>query len=342
MEQFSPPRSNLIARLKHHWFLVALVLVVIVATSFPHVFDAYAEEFDTRWAVIFIMFLNALTLETSRLLSAIRRPLVAATGVFFSFFFAAAFGYPIARLLLPLSADLAVGLIIISAMPTTLASGTIWTRMANGNDALSMVITVVGNSISFVVSPAILSLALATTVVMEPLEMMQKLFVVVVLPVGVAQVCLRCRAIRERAVQWKAWLSMIAQMMILNIIFVGIVGGVATMKKSSGGMSVTALMAGVLAVVAVHLLAMAGCWAAGRAMHLPRADRLAIMFNGAQKTLPAALYICAEFFPRYPFAPIACVLYHVCQLVVDSWLVEIARLREKRLRFIGEDEVHGR
>lgn len=316
--------------LRQHWFLAALMCVAIVGARFPHPFGNYADTFDTRWAVMLIMFLNGLTLETSRLFDALRRPLIVVVGVLFSFVFAAAFGYPASRLLMAAYPDFSVGLLVVTAMPTTLASGIIWTRMANGNDALSMVITVVGNSISFVLSPLILSITLGTAVALQPVDMMQKLFVVVVFPAAVAQALRRDRRVRERTLRLRLPLSVLAQVVILNIVFVGIVGGMLAMKENGGVMSASALLNVVVVVVAVHLLAVAACWAGGRAVGLNRPDRLSVIFNGSQKTLPAALYVCEEFFPAYAFAPIPCVLYHVCQLVADSWLVEWAKLRESR------------
>ena len=80
-----------------------------------------------------------------------------------------------------------------------------------------------------------------------------------------------------------------------------------------------------LVAVVVHAVAAALCWSLGRVLGWNREDRTALLFCGSQKTLPAALYVSSEFLPGFGLVPIPCVLYHVGQLVVDSWLVETIR-----------------
>ncbi|MBI3921303.1 MAG: bile acid:sodium symporter, partial [Armatimonadetes bacterium] len=323
---------------KRRWFLLALGVVALVGLRWAHTFEVYTGV-DQRWCVLLVMFINGLTLETSRILAAMKRPSRVALGVFFSYFFVAALGYPASRLLSSFQPDFALGILVICAMPTTLASGIIWTRMANGNDAFSLVMTVVGHALCFLVTPTILSLTAGASVRLDPLDMMQKLFMVVVLPVVVAQALRQIPMVGRFGDRNKTRISTCAQILILNIIFVGIVEGALEMNRQGKQLEVSLFASLTALVVAVHTVAAFACYAGAKAFRWEREDRIAVVFNGSQKTLPAALYVCGEFFKGYPLAPIPCVMYHVCQLIIDAWLVEVAKGREKRSNAIAESTI---
>ncbi|MCK4300687.1 MAG: bile acid:sodium symporter, partial [Planctomycetes bacterium] len=84
--------------------------------------------------------------------------------------------------------DLFTGLIIVGATATTLSSSIVWTRLAGGNDALALVMSIIGNSLQFLVTPTWLGLMLGASVKFEVTSMMQKLLVVVLIPVLASQV----------------------------------------------------------------------------------------------------------------------------------------------------------
>ena len=314
---------------KRHWFLLAVACVVLSAFQWAQLFEVYVRLNPTGGLVMLVMFLNGLTLPTPQFVKSLKRPVQIMIGVGCGYLIVALLGYPASKLLEGFNTDFAVGLLVISAMPTTLSSGIIWTRLAGGNDALALVTTVVSSGISFIAVPAILFITVGKFISLNPAEMIGRLVLVVLLPVVVAQGLRQIKAVSHLASRHKTLLSVIPQILILNVVFTGVVGGVLQMHRRGGHLGFTDFLILAAAAAGVHSLAAAACWMTGKALRWDRADRLSLLFSGSQKTLPASLYICAKFFPAFPFATIPCVMYHVFQLIIDSWLVEIARNREK-------------
>jgi predicted Na+-dependent transporter len=60
----------------------------------------------------------------------------------------------------------------------------------------------------------------------------------------------------------------------------------------------------------------------GRALGLAAADRAAVAFAGSQKALPVALVPLAAYYRGYPLAALPALLYHVGQLVADTFVAD--------------------
>jgi sodium/bile acid cotransporter 7 len=215
---------------------------------------------------------------------------------------------------------MAVGLIIVSTMPCTLASATLWTRMAGGNDALALLITVGSNSLSFLAAPLLLALALGRAVALSPWDMMLDLLTVILLPVLAGQLLRLWPAIRYRADQHRRAMSLLGQCMILTLVITGIAR--AALQTQGQVVGVRDLMWVLGAVVVVHGLSLLLSDLVGRGAGLSRSDRMALLFGGSQKTLPAGLFVAQSFFPTFALASIPSLLYHASQLIIDSFVAE--------------------
>ena len=314
--------------LLRHWFVIVLTAAVAVGLRWPDHFDWLIRWVDPGWNVAAVMFLNGLALDSGQFLRSLKRPLQVLTAVFGGYLIVASLGYFASILLVPTSSDFALGLLVISAMPTTLASAVIWTRLAGGNDAFALVITIASNMLSFLVAPMILFFTVGSLISLDPSEMVPKLALVVILPVVVGQVLSRIGGVSSLLSRHKLVLSVLSRLLTILIVFTAVTAGVMGI---GGGdrLAISALGLLIVAVIAVHGAAVVLCWVQGKALGWGRPDRLAFVFTGAQKTLPAALYVCAEFFPTFSFATIPCVSYHVFQLLFDSWLVELVRRRKR-------------
>ena len=73
---------------------------------------------------------------------------------------------------LPLGFQL--GLCIVAAVPCTMSAATIWTRLANGNEAIALLVTLITTSTSWLVTTAWLSVLTGRTVQLDPLKMMME------------------------------------------------------------------------------------------------------------------------------------------------------------------------
>ena len=270
------------------------------------------------------MLLNGLILEGRKILGSLRHPKQILGCVLLGYLVVALLGFGAFGSLLHINWDLAVGILVISAMPTSLASGILWTRMAQGNDALALVMTVFSNVLGFLVTPIILFLTLGSLITLSLDSMIGRFTLVLLLPVALGQILRLVNPVATTISQFGRTLSNTSRLLILLAVSGAVVSGVI---KVEGGEQISPfeLVTVAIAVVTVHLLAAAICWFLGKFLHWNREDRTAFLFCGSQKTLPASLYVCTEFLPNIGLAPIPCVLYHLCQLLLDSWLVEVLR-----------------
>lgn len=315
--------------LSRHWFLLALALAVAIPIYWPQVLRPLHTFADPAWNVAAVMLINGLTLDGRRILNSLRRPGRVLSGVLIGYFVVAVLGFAAAQLVFEDNRGLALGILVITAMPTTLASSIIWTRMARGNAALALVMVVASNGVGFLLAPLILLFTVGTFMTLSLEEMMAGFALVVLTPLALGQ-GLRLTGSVVRTVDRHAGiLSNASRLLILLAVSGAVVSGVTGVKAGSGEISGLELAAVGLVAVAVHASAAALCWSLGRVLGWKREDRTALLFCGSQKTLPAALYVSSEFLPGFGLVPIPCVLYHVGQLVLDSWLVEAIRSKEE-------------
>jgi len=315
--------SKLLQHVRKRWFLAVLLAVASGGYAFPAVGRAVGNNLPggTASAILVTLFLMSFTLRTDAIFAGFTKLKGITIALAVTYLVLPVLFYLCAVLCYSESRDIATGLFILAAVPCTLASSPIWTRIAGGNDALALVITMISNGLNFLIAPFILKLLAETTVAIDPLAMMWKLFVVVFLPITAGQI-FRLK-LREFADRYKPAIGVGSQVIILCIILIA----VSKAGSGSAGLSV-GLIAGVaLAVSVLHLLAVGLIVLSGKIFKLDARDRVAVVFGGSQKTLPLSLHINTEFFGGAPLAVLPIMLYHACQLVIDSVASEMFKAR---------------
>ncbi|MEW5297069.1 MAG: hypothetical protein WDW38_007175 [Sanguina aurantia] len=152
--------------LLEHWFVLGVGVAIGVAAAVPDLGKTYGwvhAEYTVKWgAIIVVFFLTGLTLKSRALLDASKRLRIHLLIQFLSLVLTPAIGFGMAKLLSLSSVDpdLIQGLIVAMAMPTTISSNVVFTRLAGGNEAVAVVNAVVGNLVGIFVSPAWLYLYL--------------------------------------------------------------------------------------------------------------------------------------------------------------------------------------
>src|SRR5262249_8055896 len=111
--------------------------------------------------------------------------------------------------------DFRIGLLLVSSVPCTLASAVIWTRMAGGDDATALLITLLTNAMGWLATPLWLILAGGGFGTGPALPMMLRLFAVLVLPVIAAQLLRSVSPAARAATRCKSSLSVIARLLVL-------------------------------------------------------------------------------------------------------------------------------
>ena len=306
------------ASLTKHWFLTALAICFAVGYFGASSLKPLLEMTLLRSGVVFVvMWAMGVTLQADTIRRSMTRP--------FPSLLAIAINVAVVPLLcLPtmwlLPEKLFGGLFVTAIVPCTLASASVWTRKAAGDDSIAMMTTVVTNLACVLVVPLGILLMLSQQAEIDVAQQVSKLTIVVVVPLLLAQVMRRFGA-ATWADRNKPRLSMLGQVGILVMVVFGAISS-ATMVDQAGA-AVTAISWGslallVVAAATVHTLALCFGVMIARGFQLARPSQIAIGIAGSQKTLMVGLQIAIDC----GVSVIPMLVYHLSQLVIDTIVAE--------------------
>lgn len=167
------------------------------------------------------------------------------------------------------------GILILSALPTTVASCTVFTRDARGNSTLALLNTTLNNLIGIVITPLLLLLTVGYTIFLNPLGLSLRLVLGTGLPF-ILGLGLR-RWVRVDPARWPTRIA------LLFIQYTSLCQGIDLLQKGDHALSV------VLHTFAVAIpwfvLATLISYGLAKMIGLEKGDVRACTFVGAQKTL---------------------------------------------------------
>jgi L-threonylcarbamoyladenylate synthase len=306
--------------LARRWFLLLLAGGVALAAIAPYSLRPWTASLPPRLIVAAALFLMAWGLETRRLLDSIVRPVPALWGVTISFGVVPALAWLIGLLL---AEDHRTGLLIMAAVPCTLASAALWTRMARGNEATALLIIFLTTCTSWLCTTFWLTTATLARVSLDATAMMRELVVVLVVPVALGQLARLRRPWAQWASEHKQVLGTLAQVCILAMILKAAVDLVLRLREGTATWSVATVLVTAAASLGVHLAGLYTGLATSRGLRFDRGSQIAVAFAGSQKTLPVALLLYESYFKEsHPLAVVPLVFYHVGQLIVDTFIAD--------------------
>ncbi len=322
--------------LKKRWFLISLLVLATVGlalgTTAPECGRLFREQlFRPRLIVFSILFLMAFSLDSSRLAQAFRRPGPVLWASLVNYVALPLFGwFLVSWQQLP---DFQMGLMVAVSVPCTLASASVWTRKARGNDAVSLLATILTNALCFLFTPFWLNLTTAQAVQLDPHEMMLRLLQAVLLPTFLGQLCRLVPKLRQWATAYKTPISVVAQCLVLSLVFMASWNAGTFLHQHAAVPSLQAVLIVWASVVLVHLVGVAVALVGAVWFGFDRFDWPAVVFAGSQKTLPIGAYLATD--PRFfgnpnllgpgvgaPFVIFPMLLYHASQLFVDTVLAD--------------------
>jgi sodium/bile acid cotransporter 7 len=218
--------------------------------------------------------------------------------------------------------DLRLGLLVTSVVPCTLGSALIWTRMADGNDAVALVIIVLTTCLSCLVTTAWLTAVTTTTVEIRAIDLMESLFAVLVVPIALGQAVRATPGLAAKLSRFKGLFGVASQLLIFSVIVRGLYEATSSHRAGVAQLASAEVVASIATTLAAHLAAVVVGIAGSRLAAFDRPTTIAVALGGSQKTLPVGLYLIQTYFPQHPLAIVPILAYHVGQLVVDSLVVE--------------------
>jgi sodium/bile acid cotransporter 7 len=296
--------------IRSNWFLLALAGVFLLGHFAADPLAPLARQSWLRSLIVMgVMWSMGVTLKSEAIRRSVRHPTASLLAIGSNLVLVPLLCLPAVFWFSP---ALGGGLFVAGLVPCTLASASVWTRKAGGDDSIAMVTTVVTNLACVAVVPLGIQLVLALQTRVPPLAQMEKLAWFVVLPLVVAQ------AMRRWG--WAGWadrnkprLSLASQLGILTMVLFGAIAGSSFAEgAASPGWGMLAVVA--LAAGAVHLLAMGAAMLAARQLGLDRGEQIAVGIAGSQKTLMIGLQIAIDC--GVSVAPM--LIYHAGQLLTDT------------------------
>lgn len=210
----------------------------------------------------------------------------------------------------------ALGFIYLGVLPSTVQSATSYTSLANGNVALSVVGAALINIAGVLISAPLFALLGGVGAGEIGSEAIIRIGLILILPFAIGQV------VQDRFIdtliahkQSAAWLDRAVIGIAVYVAFSGAVEqGLARMFALSDWAALSGLVLAMLAA------ALGAAWGTASLLGLPRADRIAFLFAGSQKSVAVGAPLAAILFPPasagFVIAPL--LLYHLAQLVLAA------------------------
>ena len=215
-----------------------------------------------------------------------------------------------------------------------MAAASVWTRRASGNDAVSLLVTLLTNGLCFVITPAWMSIGTRwfgtsdTSTGLGFWDMMLRLVFAALLQALIGQLLRISTTVRTIVDRNKPVFSTIAQCIILTLVFVSSFrGGLGFQEQGmSQNLRHTEFAIVWICCIGLHLAGMGLIWILSGMTRLKEADRRACVFAGSQKTLPIGILVSQA--TGLPFSLLPMLMYHASQLFIDTWVADRLKKRD--------------
>jgi sodium/bile acid cotransporter 7 len=325
----------------NRWFLLSLTGLILIGMvlgcNCPALMKPIADAMNPLLTTASILFLMSFSLESKQLQAALRTPVPVILGAILNIGLAPLLA--VALMAPQMLDDFRYGLLVASCVPCTMAAASVWTRKAHGNDAISLLVTLVTNTASIITIPFWLLTATAWfpltraaspsgLVVAGPiLDMRQTVFELVIgvlLPILIGQIARQPTRVGSWTTRHKVEISILAQILILIMVWSAAVKGGMRISQTKLVISVSTVLLVWGSVIVVHLGTLYAGLFIARKLGIARADRIAVAFAGSQKTLPVGLLLCETLSRQtgLSFAVFPLLMYHASQLFLDTLIAD--------------------
>lgn len=300
-------------------FVPVLLATILLASLLPVRGAAVpiAQAVSTA-AIIFLFFLNGVRLPREEVLHGIRNWKLQGSALAFCFGFMALLGLAAQAATAPLlPATLALGFLFLGILPSTVQSATAASSLAGGNVAASVVAAALLNLSGVALSPLLFALLAGAEGEIHG-EAVLRIVSILLVPFIAGQLVQRW--LRSWVLTHRGLATFMDRTAIAIAVYVAfsaaVVAGIWSLLDAR---EVAVVFAAVAALLA---LSFGGAWALGGLLKLARADRITLLFSGAQKSIAVGAPLAATLFPPaiagMVLVPI--LVYHMAQLILSAWI----------------------
>lgn len=298
--------------------IAVLVIATLLAMVLPATGDVRAVATTVSNAGIFVLFLvNGMRIRRSEIARGLANWRYFGPLMLFVFGAMALAGVGFAALAGPILPPLvALGFVYLGCLPSTVQSATSYTSLANGNVALAVVGAALINIAGVFISAPLFALLGGGSASAIGSEAIIRIGLILILPFVIGQV-VQDRVI-DRIAAHRARIAWLDRAVIGMAVYVAFSGAV---EQGLGALFAPVDWAFLIGLVLAMLaLALGTAWASSGLLSLPRADRIAFLFAGSQKSVAIGAPLAAILFPPsaagFVIAPL--LLYHLVQLVLAA------------------------
>ena len=286
-----------------NWFFGAMFLILVVGLQLP-VLGGTIKPF-TKPLIFSAMFVMGIRQDFSAFISSIKNYKAILFCLFSSFIVMPLLGYAIGKLFFSSNPLMFTGVMISSAVSTTMVSAIVWTSITKGNESLAMVLSIITSIACVFAAPLVLYVSLNATIEIPVIKMIKDLFVVIILPVVISQI------IRHFLTMDYKKLSKISKILGQIIILSVILMATSTPK----GFGIMVILSVLCAAVIQYLTISIFSYKLSR-LFSDKVDAIAIMYCSSQKALSTAALISMTYFD--PATSIYVLVYHIFQQIMGQ------------------------
>ncbi len=312
--------------LRSRWFLITLLSLITCGLAVGYHNTAAAVKSIQnviRSGVItpIVLFLMAFSLDSSQLRASFRRPAPVLWACLINMGLIPLLGWSLIGV--QVADHFRIGVMIAAAVPCTVAAASVCTRRAAGNDAISLLTTLLTNGLCFLTTPIWLQLATGQKVNLDSTALAQDLALTVLIPSLLGQIARIPKPAASFAKVRKPMLGVIAQSGILLLVFVSACKAGNELRVSNVSREIFGLAVAWLSCISLHSVGLAIANHGGHIFGFAPSDRIAAAFAGSQKTLPVGVFLASSpAFAAIPFAVFPMLMFHASQLVIDTLVAD--------------------
>ena len=308
----------MLARFFPDRFVLMLLGAMLVGWLLPVGGRGLAVAQNISFISIFLLFfLHGLRLPRQEVVNAAKAMKLQGAMLCFTFVAMPLAGLALAKgagWLLPTA--LATGIVYCAMLPSTVQSAISYSALGGGNVAASVVGAALSNLAGIILTPLLVALVLgASSGIVIGGDVVVRIATILLLPFALGQAVQHW--LGGWALRQKVMLSFFDRLVILIAVYVAFAGAV-----SSGSLLLLEshdllALSGLLAILLIF--AFAGAWALGGALGLQRADRVSLVFAGAQKSIATGAPMAAILFGNAAgLILMPAILYHIAQLILSA------------------------
>jgi len=303
-------------------FVPILLATILLASLLPVRGSAVpvAQGLSTA-AIVFLFFLNGVRLPRDEVLHGIRNWKLQGGALLFCFGVMALLGLGARAATAPLlPATLALGFLFLGILPSTVQSATAASSLAGGNVAASVVAAALLNLVGVAASPLLFA-ALAGSAGAIHGEAVLRIVSILLLPFLAGQIAQRW--LRPWVLAHRGLATLMDRSAIAIAVYVAFSAAVVAGIWALLDAREIAVVGATVALLLV--LSFGSAWLLGRLLGLARADRITLLFSGAQKSIAVGAPLAATLFPPaiagMVLVPI--LVYHMAQLILSAWIAPV-------------------